>query len=99
VAESNPHGVSNGHYRDEFVGELINQTKQNWKANWAALPDEQRLRLSGMIDPIGREHLKLATGYGGGFRRAACRRPGTLAHTAAEMPSFHEAEISTSRTE
>ena len=34
--------------RDEFVGELIGQTKSLWCSYWAVLPDEQRLRLSGM---------------------------------------------------
>jgi len=34
--------------RDEFIGELIHQAKQNWAAYWTTLPDEQRLRLSGM---------------------------------------------------
>ena len=39
--------------RDEFVGELIGQAKRNWGAYWASLPDEQRLRLSGMEEELG----------------------------------------------
>jgi hypothetical protein len=39
--------------RDEFVNELIVQAKQIWAAYWAALPDEQRLRLSGMEEELG----------------------------------------------
>ena len=38
--------------RDEFVGELIGQAKRSWEAYWAALPDEQRLRLSGMEEEL-----------------------------------------------
>ena len=34
--------------QDEFVSELIGQAKRSWEHYWAALPDEQRLRLSGM---------------------------------------------------
>jgi hypothetical protein len=39
--------------RDEFVGELIGQAKKNWTQYWASLPDEQRLRLSGMEEELG----------------------------------------------
>ncbi len=38
--------------RDEFVNEMIGQAKQSWDAYWAALPDEQRLRLAGMEEEI-----------------------------------------------
>jgi hypothetical protein len=38
--------------RDEFVDDLIGQAKQQWNVYWAALPDEQRLRLSGMEEEI-----------------------------------------------
>lgn len=44
--------------REEFVGELIEQAKSSWTAYWAALPDEERLRLSGIegeLAAIGRE--------------------------------------------
>lgn len=43
--------------RDEFVGELIGQAKQLWGAYWGALPDQERLRLSGIeaeVSAIGR---------------------------------------------
>ena len=44
--------------REEFVGELIEQAKPNWDRFWSLLPDEERLRLSGIesvLAAIGRE--------------------------------------------
>lgn len=48
--------------RDEFVNELIGQAKQIWTAYWAALPDEQRLRLSGMEEELGAISRQLRRG-------------------------------------
>jgi hypothetical protein len=44
--------------RDEFVDDLITQAKSSWSQYWATLPDEQRLRVSGMeeeLEQVGRE--------------------------------------------
>ena len=44
--------------RDEFVDDLIAQAKSSWTQYWATLPDEQRLRLSGMeeeLEQVGRQ--------------------------------------------
>ena len=38
--------------RDEFVSELIGQAKRSWEAFWTTLPDDQRLRLSGIEDEV-----------------------------------------------
>ncbi len=46
--------------RDEFVGELIVDAKGLWGSYWTALPDERRLRLSGMeeeLDAMSRQLL------------------------------------------
>ena len=39
--------------RDEFVNQLIDQAKGIWTDYWTALPDDQRLRLSGMESELG----------------------------------------------
>ena len=38
--------------RAEFVNDLIEQAKKSWSQYWATLPDEQRLRLSGMEEEL-----------------------------------------------
>lgn len=38
--------------RDEFVGDLLTQANQGWSEYFAALPDQQRLRLSGMEEEL-----------------------------------------------
>ena len=39
--------------RDEFVRGLLDHAKTSFKAYWAELPDEQRLRLAGMEEELG----------------------------------------------
>lgn len=48
--------------RDEFVNDLITQAKQSWCRYWASLPDEQRLRLSGMEEELAQVARDFITG-------------------------------------
>jgi hypothetical protein len=51
--------------RNEFVNELIGQAKKHWDAYWSALPDEQRLRLSGMEEELNQITRGLQKGLWG----------------------------------
>ena len=50
--------------RDELVDDVIEQAKKSSTAYWAALPDEERLRLSGMEGELERVGDSLSRGCG-----------------------------------
>lgn len=48
--------------RDEFVNQLIDQAKAIFPSYWKTLPDDQRLRLSGMEEELGEVSRQLLRG-------------------------------------
>ncbi len=61
--------------RDEFVDEMIGCAKQIWTRYWGTLPDDQRLRLSGMEEEL----RGISRGIEGGLWALVAERSDRLA--------------------